>query len=64
MKADIMSNSQIETALQMIAEAQEELGCKFDLSLFRELVEINAVNPAHNKKAENLIDQIIESDRS
>ena len=60
-----MSNSQIETALEMIANAQEDLGCNFDIGLLRELVELNAINPAsNNKKAEYLIEQIIASSRS
>lgn len=60
-----MSNSQIETALEMIANAQEDLGCEFDIRLFRELVELNALNPGSNtKKVELLIEQIIESSRS
>lgn len=61
----MMSNSQIETALEMIANAQEDLGYNFDIGLFRELVELNAINPAsNNKKADDLIDQIIASSRS
>lgn len=58
-----MSNSQIKTALEMIASAQEELGCEFDLRLFRKLVELNAANPgSNNKETQLIIEKLIEGD--